>query len=197
MSIISKRGFLKFFEDKRFASLWEDVENSSGRRFDSVKDLLHALLDCVDKQEGLIHDTECDPSEMQNPYADQLEQKSKMLQELEREVERQTVTNHEITRNLIEVFDLTERAAFDRHLSTEKLLDSIQSAIKAALNSSKVQIVEDVGVPFNPERHQAVSVTYTDDPGLNEHIAECIRVGIVRNGSCIRAEEVVIYKSRV
>lgn len=197
MSIFSKRGFLKFFEDKRFASLWEEVENSSGCRINSVKDLLQAMLDCVEKQEEHIPDPECDPSAMQNRHTNQLDEKSEIDQELEREVEKQSESNHGITTKMIEIFDLTERASFDRHLSTEKLLDSIQSAIKAALNSSGVQIVEDVGIPFNPARHQAVSVTYTDDPGLNEHIAECIRVGIVKNGSCIRAEEVVIYKSSV
>jgi len=193
MSIISRGSVLRLFGGKRFASLWERVEQSAGMRFESVEDLLQSMLEGLERWKAAVA-REGDYSAMKKQHENQLEEYGMQIQGLKNEIKKQTVSNGEFTNNLLDIYDLTERVAFDRHLSAEKTLDSIRAATKAALDASGVQIVEDVNVRFNPEKHQAVSVTYTDTPDLNDHVAECLKSGIIRNGICIRAEEVVVYK---
>lgn len=72
------------------------------------------------------------------------------------------------------------------------ILERILSRLRIILESNNITVLEEKGL-FDSSLHKVVHVRPTDDPSLDNNIAEVVRPGYTMNGRMIRSQEVVIY----
>ena len=212
MSIFTRKKILEFLEKKSFTQQWEEIERGIGNEYQSVPELFEAiqsqelcskknntelLLQIKSLQEELEKTTK-----MGSILSSRLDEKDILLKdcstllENERLESKQLKDSIESTNKILLTFiELLERLEYDKHLSINDVRNSILVSIKTILKNNDIEIIDEIGVPFDSKYHNAVSVTPTDNPDLDDHVAESIRSGIIKNGECIKAQDVVLYKT--
>lgn len=75
-------------------------------------------------------------------------------------------------------------------------LKSVPDDIIELLENNGVELFEDEGEAFNPKTQRAKKTVPTDDPALNNTIAERLEKGYRWNGVVLRPEMVTVYKAQ-
>jgi molecular chaperone GrpE len=113
-----------------------------------------------------------------------------------RDSAQQTAAEKEaFIRDLLPILDNLERAlASGQSISSEPLHQGVTMTLQQVgrlLHRHGIEAVEDVGRPFDPHRHEAVSVRY--DPGRPDRIIlEVTQRGYCRGDSVFRPAKVVV-----
>ena len=113
-----------------------------------------------------------------------------------RDSERQAAAEKEsFIRDLLPVLDNLERAlASEQSVSSEQLHQGVEITMQELgrlLHCHGIEAVDDVGQPFDPHRHEAVSVRH--DRSQRDHIVlEVIEHGYSRGGKVFRPAKVIV-----
>ncbi len=73
-------------------------------------------------------------------------------------------------------------------------VEYIHGQLKGILESRGLSSFVDIGKPFDPNRHEAVAETQTDNPDLDGMIATVLKPGYLYRNSVLRPATVSVYK---
>ncbi|MGH3785217.1 MAG: nucleotide exchange factor GrpE [Pseudonocardiaceae bacterium] len=73
--------------------------------------------------------------------------------------------------------------------------DSLRYRVKRALSDAGFMEFSADGQPFDPARHHAAEVEWTDDPTRNQRVARTLSPGYSDGHTVVRAAEVLVYRS--
>ncbi|MFD2093078.1 nucleotide exchange factor GrpE [Blastococcus deserti] len=73
--------------------------------------------------------------------------------------------------------------------------ESLRYRVQRALSEAGVAEFRPDGDVFDPERHHAMDVEWTDDPRRESRVARTLRPGLADGGGVVRAAEVLVYRS--
>lgn len=197
--------------------LWENIESVIGDKCNSVSEIFEAILTHGESVKQLSQEKENDLKriaslqEELNSIKTENEKLSVSSITQKKQIEDYLLTiNHtrdellqkqalikDANKTLLGCVDLLARLDYDKHLTLEEAKDTLIVSINGVLKKSGYSIMNENGIPFDPKYHNVVSITPTDNPDLEDHVAETIRSGIVKDGKCVRAQEVVIYKKSI
>jgi molecular chaperone GrpE len=109
--------------------------------------------------------------------------------------QRAAVEKESFIRDLLPVLDNLERAlACGQSVSPEQLRQGVEMTLQQLsklLQGHGIEVVEDVGKPFDPHRHEAVSLRH--DPSHPEHtVVEVIERGYRRGDQLFRPAKVIV-----
>lgn len=92
----------------------------------------------------------------------------------------------------IELVDWLLLARSEANEAVKPILDRILSRLRTILESSDITVLEEKGL-FDASLHKVVHVLPTNDPEIENTIAEVVRPGYAMNERIIRSQEVIIY----
>lgn len=166
------------------------------------------FLDALDEQAALavkaLNDRQLDvwSSEETERRLEEVEAKLAGASQKQKELEQKLLAaenkNEEYIRNMIAMRDnLLMRRDWIKENEPEdvnagKLVENQLRETANLLKKSGVEILEDDGM-FDSSRHTVVETRETDDPLLDNQIAEVFRPGYVYQGNVLRGQEVIIY----
>lgn len=73
---------------------------------------------------------------------------------------------------------------------------AVRDSLERNLEALGIVRVGDVGDPFDPDLHEALTAMPTDDPAQSETIAQVFQAGFRRGDRLVRPARVVVYQSR-
>ncbi|MGH3814901.1 MAG: nucleotide exchange factor GrpE [Pseudonocardiaceae bacterium] len=68
--------------------------------------------------------------------------------------------------------------------------------MQRALSDAGITEFSAEGEPFDPTRHHAADIEWTDDPARNQRVARTLSPGYSDGPTVVRAAEVLVYRSR-
>lgn len=165
-----------------------DLETEEAGMNDKLKQLREKLRSCEEEKQRAQDD-------LQRARADFLNSRRRLEEQLERDKERST---DKILGELITLIDSFDTAMIDKVLweSTDQKwrtgVEAIYAKLLGILQSKNVTATDPVGLPFNPEEHEAVSNTIVEDDAQVDTITAVLQKGFVRNGTLLRPAKVVV-----
>jgi molecular chaperone GrpE len=165
-----------------------DLEVEEAGMNDKVKQLREKLKVCEEEKQKAQDD-------LQRARADFLNSRRRLEEQLERDKERAT---DKILSELITLVDSFDTAMMDKALweSTDQKwrtgVEAIYTKLLGILSSKNVTATDPLGLPFNPEEHEAVSNTIVEDDAQVDTITAVLQKGFVRNGIPLRPAKVVV-----
>lgn len=165
-----------------------DLETEEAGMNDKLKQLREKLKACEEEKQKAQDD-------LQRARADFLNSRRRLEEQLERDKERAT---DKILTELITLIDSFDTAMMDKKLweSTDEKwrtgVEAIYAKLLGILSSKNVTATDPLGLPFNPEEHEAVSNTIVEDDAHVDTIMAVLQKGFVRNGIPLRPAKVVV-----
>ena len=120
----------------------------------------------------------------------------KFIKRTQRDSEQQAAVEKEgFIRDLLPILDNLERAlASEQSISSEPLCQGVKITLRQGgqlLGRHGIEVVEDMGRPFDPHRHEAISVRH-DPRQPNQIILEVTQRGYRRNDKVFRPAKVIV-----
>ena len=165
-----------------------DLETEEAGMNGKIKQLREKLKSSEEEKQKAQDD-------LQRARADFLNSRRRLEEQLERDKERAT---DKILAELITLVDSFDTAMMDRALweSTDEKwrtgVEAIYAKLLGILSSKNVTATNPLGLPFNPEEHEAVSNTIVEDDAHVDTIVAVLQKGFVRNGIPLRPAKVVV-----
>jgi molecular chaperone GrpE len=140
-------------------------------------------------------------------YLDRLKRLQAEMENLQKITKRQldSVTkqaSENLLIKLLPILDALEQAGniahSNKHLPAEEIavgLKMLKKQLTEVLRTEGLEEIVSVGLPLDPERHEAISFVETDDKPENT-ILEEVRKGYLLNGKVIRPSLVVVSKPK-
>ena len=201
MVFLQKKKFLEFVESRRFSYLWEEVERHFGKEFNCVQDFFEACINSLtvsSKQQNNDVLKNQFESEISNIRIEELRSSiSNLEKELNENGEVVKMAHNQISSFVsyaVESLDLIQRLEYDKHLSDMIVLDSIKQSSIKILSDNGYTLLNETGTPFNSKTQNIISVSPTNDIKLEGVVAESLKFGVLKDGKCIRSQDVVVYK---
>lgn len=95
--------------------------------------------------------------------------------------------------------DLDRLVASDAATTTVETLrpavDAAQKKLAKELAAAGVERIEPTGAPFDPSRHEAVSIVPPPDPSKDHQVSATFQTGYALKGTLIRPARVQVYSS--
>lgn len=165
-----------------------DLEVEEAGMKDKLKALREKLKACEEEKQKAQDD-------LQRTRADFLNSRRRLEEQLERDKERAT---DKILGELITLIDSFDTAMMDKALweSTDEKwrvgVEAIYAKLLGILGSKNVTATDPLGLPFNPEEHEAVSNTIVEDDAQVDTVVAVLQKGFQRNGTLLRPAKVVV-----
>lgn len=163
----------------------EDGEVSLSHKLKSLREKLSA---CEEEKRTHLED-------LQRARADFLNSRRRLEEQLARDKERAT---DKILFELIALIDSFDTAMIDKELWNtidarwRVGVEAIHTKLLSILKSNNVVPVDPLGLPFNPEEHEAVSSTSVTDDSNVDTVVSVLQKGFKRNDAVIRPAMVVV-----
>ena len=136
---------------------------------------------------------------------DQLLRVRAEMENLKRRHERELENAHKFAldnfvRELLQVWDSLElghSASQDETTNVEKLREGTELTLKLfgdVMSKFNVERIDPAGEPFDPERHQAMTMQPRDDMAPN-HVATVVQKGYTLNGRLVRPALVIVSQA--
>ena len=184
----------------RQLDLWCGKETEN--RLEEAQEKLAGMEDRLEEMEKKLKETEeelAHSMEQRNGDREKYEgEMEKLRQEAEGKVDAAEKENEENIRNMIDLRNsLFMRRDWLKENKPEetfacKLVENQLQETANLLNKAGVEIQEDTGI-FDCRRQMAVGTRSTDDPALDNNVAEVFRPGYIYKGKPLKVQEVFVY----
>lgn len=165
-----------------------DPEAEEGSAQDKIKALREKLKVCDEEKRGYLED-------LQRTKADFLNSKRRLEEQLARDKDRAT------DKILVELLTLMD--SFDTATADKALWDSIDARWRTGVEAIHTKLLsifksygvtplDPVGLPFNPEEHEAVSNSMVEDEAQVDMVVAVLQKGFKRKDTIIRPARVVV-----
>ncbi|QSD37403.1 nucleotide exchange factor GrpE [Pectobacterium brasiliense] len=162
--------------------------------------------DVADPRDARIAELETQLSELQQRERDNMLRVRAEADNIRRRAEMDVEKAHKFAvekfaSEMLPVIDNLERALDTADKSNESLaamIEGVELTLKSLLDAVRkfgIEVVGDVGVPFNPEVHQAMTMLPSADHQPN-HVMMVMQKGYTLNGRLLRPAMVAVSKAQ-
>ncbi|MBN3216526.1 nucleotide exchange factor GrpE [Pectobacterium polaris] len=162
--------------------------------------------DVADPRDARIAELEAQLSELQQRERDNMLRVRAEADNIRRRAEMDVEKAHKFAvekfaSEMLPVIDNLERALDTADKSNESLaamIEGVELTLKSLLDAVRkfgIEVVGDVGVPFNPEVHQAMTMLPSADHQPN-HVMMVMQKGYTLNGRLLRPAMVAVSKAQ-
>jgi len=165
-----------------------DEETGEESLKDTIKTLRKKLATCEEEKRTNLED-------VQRARADFLNSKRRLSEQFLQDKERAT---DKILFDLITLVDSFDTAMVNKELwetidaKWRTGVEGIHTKLLSILKSNNVTPVDPLGLPFNPEEHEAVSNATVSDESQIDTIITVLQKGFKRNDTIIRPAMVIV-----
>lgn len=165
-----------------------ELEEEEGSFKDKLSALRAKLKACEDEKRAHLE-------ELSRMRADFLNSRKRLEEQLAKDKERAT---DKLLVELLTLFDSFDTAMADKALwdtIDEKWrtgVEAINTKLSSILRSNNLEAMDPLGLPFNPNEHEAVTHSVVADESQVDTITAVLQKGFKRNGSVVRPARVVV-----
>ncbi|RJL52388.1 nucleotide exchange factor GrpE [Pectobacterium carotovorum] len=180
----------------------DQKEAAKGQQADAAPE----TADVADPRDARIAELETQLSELQQRERDNMLRVRAEADNIRRRAEMDVEKAHKFAvekfaSEMLPVIDNLERALDTADKSNESLaamIEGVELTLKSLLDAVRkfgIEVVGDVGVPFNPEVHQAMTMLPSADHQPN-HVMMVMQKGYTLNGRLLRPAMVAVSKAQ-
>lgn len=143
---------------------------------------------------------------LENKYQEKIEQvKNRLVTEYEEKIEMikkscqeqlsvQKEQNRDLCNTLIKIVELYDCSIDNDKIAPKSVIEEIYKISESTLHKMGIIFKNSVGEVYDSKYQNIVSVLNTDDKEQDKKVIESLSRGIIANGTCVKAQDVIIAK---